>query len=149
MKQRGIGTIPVPPKYASKDFKKSRWWKLRGKLDVPKERWVIYPGAERDEDGSPVIAWAGWDPLQQAKALAACYIDASQNRGWSAEKLRPLLADLVDLLPWLKQWHNEYDPELAMGMGDYFAGFIDEEAHKQGMTVGALNQLRLGFQPQT
>ena len=42
-----IGVIPVPPKYTSADFLKSTYWKLRGKLDVPKERWICYPGAER------------------------------------------------------------------------------------------------------
>ena len=137
--------IPVPPKYASGDFKKSHWWKLRGKLDVPKERWIIYPGAEREGDASPVIAWAGWDHAQQAQALAAYYIDASQNQGWSPEKLRPLLAGLADLLPWLKQWHNAFNPDFSSGLGDYFAGFLDEEARKQGTTVDALSRFRLGL----
>ena len=136
--------IPVPPKYGSGDFKKSHWWKLRGKLDVPKERWVIYPGAEREGDPSPVIAWAGWDHAQQAQALAAYYIDASQNQGWPPEKLRPLLAGLADLLPWLKQWHNEFNPDFSSGLGDYFAGFLDEEARKQGTTLEGLNGMRLG-----
>ena len=134
--------VPVPPKYASSDFKKSHWWKLRGKLDVPKERWIIYSGAERDGDPSPVIAWAGWDHLQQAKALAGYYVDASTNLGWPPERLRLLLAGLADLLPWLKQWHNKFDPEVGSGLGDYFAGFLDEEARKQGATVEALNQMR-------
>ena len=35
--------IPVPPKYATADFQKSDYWRLRGKLDVPKERWISYP----------------------------------------------------------------------------------------------------------
>ena len=143
-KKAEIGDIPVPPKYASGDFKKGHWWKLRGKLDVPKERWISYPGAERDGDPSPVIAWAGWDHLQQAKALAAYYVDASTNLGWPPAKLQPLLAGLADLLPWLKQWHNTFDPEVTSGLGDYFAGFLDEEARKQGTTVEALNKLRLG-----
>jgi hypothetical protein len=143
-----VGDIPVPPKYGSGDFKKSHWWKLRGKLDVPKERWIIYPGAERDGDPSPVIAWAGWDHLQQAKALASYYVDASTNLGWTPEKLQPLLAGLADLLPWLKHWHNEFDPEVTSGLGDYFAGFLDEEARKQGATVEALNQTRLGLGPE-
>ena len=143
-KAREIGTIPVPPKYTSGDFKKSHWWKLCGKLDVPKERWIVYPGAERDGDPSPVIAWAGWDHLQQAKALASYYVDASTNLGWTSEKLQPLLAGVADLVPWLKQWHNDFDPEVTSGLGDYFAGFLDEEARKQGTTVETLNQLRLG-----
>ena len=138
-KKKAIGIIPVPPKYASGDFKKSQWWKLRGKLDVPKERWIIYPAAERDADPSPVIAWAGWDHAQQAQALAAYYIDASQYQGWSSEKLRPLLAGLAELQPWLKQWHNVFNPDFSSGLGDYFASFLDEEARKQGATVEALS----------
>ncbi len=124
------------------DIKRSPWWKLRGKLDVPKEHWLIYPGAEREGDPSPVIAWAGWDHAQQAQGLAAYCIDASQNRDWASEKLKPLLAGLVDLLPWLKQWHNEFNPDFSSGLGDYFAGFLDEEARKQGTTVEALNRFR-------
>ena len=38
-----VGEIPVPPKYASADFLKQDYWRLRGKLDVPKERWISYP----------------------------------------------------------------------------------------------------------
>ena len=125
-------------------FKKPHWWKLRGKLDVPKERWIIYPGAERDGDPSPVIAWAGWDHQQQAQALAEYYLDASQNRGWDPAKLRPLLAGLTDLVPWLKQWHNALDPDTSTRFGDYLASFLDDEARKQGTTFEALNKLRLG-----
>ena len=32
-----VGDIPVPPKYTSADFLKSHCWRLRGKLDVPKD----------------------------------------------------------------------------------------------------------------
>ena len=143
-KKQEIGDIPVPPKYGSPDFRGGSYWKLRGKLDVPKERWVIYPGAEREGDPSPVIAWAGWDHLQQAQALAAYYIQARDNWGWTPEKLKPLLAGVAELLPWLKQWHNEFNPDYSSGIGDYFAAFLDEEARKQGTTVEALNQMRLG-----
>ena len=76
---------------------------------------------------SPLIAWAGWDHLQQAQALAEYYLDAKSNHGWPATKLKPLLAGLLDLLPWLKQWHNEMDPDYGMGLGDYFEGFLDQE----------------------
>lgn len=79
LKNTQVGDIPVPPKYASADFKKTVWWSLRGKLDVPKERWTTYPGTERTEDPSPVIAWAGWDPAQQARALAEYTVDAKQT----------------------------------------------------------------------
>jgi len=47
-----VGKIPVPPKYQSKDFLRADFWRLRGGLDVPKERWVSYPGCERGADTS-------------------------------------------------------------------------------------------------
>ena len=46
LKKKQVGTIPVPPKYTSADFLKSDYWRLRGKLDVPKERWVSFPHCE-------------------------------------------------------------------------------------------------------
>ena len=42
--------IPVPPKYAGADFQKQSYWRHRGKLDVPKERFISYPGASPDSD---------------------------------------------------------------------------------------------------
>jgi hypothetical protein len=138
--------IPVPPKYANADFKSSTFWRLRGKLDVPKERWVLYHGAEREGDTSPVIAWAGWNHLQQAQALAEYYITAKDTWGWTQERLTLLLAGLADLLPWLKQWHNELNPEYGMGLGDYFGGFLDEECRKNGTTAEGVERMRLGKQ---
>ena len=148
VQQEQVGDVPVPQKYASKDFQKSTFWKLRGKLDVPKERWVSYPGAERDGDPSPLIAWAGWDHLQQAQALAEYYLDAKSNQGWPEKKLKMLLAGLLDLLPWLKQWHNEMDPDYGMGLGDYFEGFLDEECRALGLTIDAVNEARYSAAPE-
>lgn len=129
-----VGDIPVPPKYTSADFLKSDWWRLRGKLDVAKERFVLYPGAERDADPTPVIAWAGWDHVQQAQALAARYVRMRETEGWPVARLLQLLAGLRELLPWLRQWHNELDPEYGVGLGDYFRDFIAEEARALGVT---------------
>jgi hypothetical protein len=145
--QEQIGDIPVPPKYSSKDFQKSSYWRLRGKLDVPKERWITYPGAERDGDLSPLIAWAGWDHLQQAQALAEYYLDAKSNQGWPVRKLRTLLAGLIDLLLWLKQWHNELDPDYGMGLGDYFGGFLEEECRALDLTLDDVNAARFAVTP--
>ena len=133
-----VGKIPVPPKYKSTDFLKTDVWRLRGGLDVPKERWVSYPGCERGADGSLVIAWAGWDHLQQATALAAFYLDMKDNEGWPPERLQPLLAGLLELVPWLEQWHNEVDPVYGERMGHYYKGFVMEEARAQGFTLDDL-----------
>ena len=134
-----MGDIPVPPKYGSADFFKGDYWRLRGKLDVPKERFILYPGAERDADPTPVVAWAGWDHLQQAQALSAHYVRMQEQEGWSAERLTPLLAGLLELVPWLRQWHNALDPAYGQrAVGDYFAGFVDEEARRLGFTLDAV-----------
>jgi hypothetical protein len=138
-----VGEIPVPPKYGSGDFKKTSYWRLRGKLDVPKERWISYPGAERDGDPSPLIAWAGWDHLQQAQALAEYFLDAKDAHGWPPSRLKPLLSALADLLPWLKQWHNDPDPNLGMGLGDYFQGFVEEQCRALETTLHEVDAERL------
>lgn len=126
-----VGDIPVPPKYTSSDLISTggaKYWKLRGKLDVPKERWISFPHCA-SEDGTPMIAWAGYDHLQQATAIAAWYVRIKEELAGNEDpRLIPLLACLIELLPWLKQWHNEVDPEFGMAMGDYYEGFIAEEA---------------------
>jgi len=130
-----VGKIPVPPKYQSKDFLKTDFWRLRGGLDVPKERWVSYPGCERGADTSLLIAWAGWNHLQQATALAAYYLEMKETEGWEPLRLQPLLAGLLELVPWLEQWHNEIDTAYGERMGTYYRGFVVEEARALGFTL--------------
>ena len=111
---------------------KSDFWRLRGKLDVPKERWLSFPHCEGD-DGSLMVAWAGYNHLQLARAISAYYVDVQERLGGRDDpRLIPLLACLIELLPWLKQWHNEVDPEFGVPMGDYFEGFVQEEAGTSG-----------------
>lgn len=137
-KAREVGAIPVPPKYQSKDFLKADFWRLRGGLDVPKERWVSYPGCERGSDGSLVIAWAGWNHLQHATSLAGYYMDMKDSEGWEPARLQPLLASLLELVPWLEQWHNELDPVFGERMGDYYRSFVTDEARALGFTLDDL-----------
>jgi hypothetical protein len=133
-----VGKIPVPPKYQGKDFLKTDFWRLRGGHDVPKERWVSYPGCERGADTSLPIAWAGWNHLQQATALAAYYLEMKENEGWEPYRLQPLLAGLLELVPWLEQWHNEMDPAYGEHMGTYYRGVVNEEARALGFTLDDL-----------
>jgi hypothetical protein len=143
-KKSELGEIPVPPKFKDKDFKKDFWWSLRGKLDVPKERWVSFPGAERTEDPSPVIAWAGWDHAQQARALAEYYLEAKQTYAFPTEKLKPLLAGLLELEPWLVQWHSAVDPLIGDSPANAIRGFVDAEVHALGTTREDLKRVRMG-----
>lgn len=133
-----VGKVPVPPKYQSKDFLKADFWRLRGGLDLPKERWISFPGCERGSDASLPIAWAGWNHLQQATALAAYYLEMKDNEGWEPARLQPLLAGLQELVPWLEQWHNDIDPTYGERMGTYYRGFVSDEARALGFTLDAL-----------
>ena len=138
LKTKEIGAIPVPPRYTSADFRKGAWWRLRGKLDVPKERFVSLPFCEREADPSLVVGWAGWNALDQSKAVAAYFNQMREQESWTAERLTPLLAALLELLPWVRQYHNAPDPEFDTGMGDYFDGFIDDEARALSLTREAI-----------
>lgn len=137
-----VGKIPVPPKYQSKDFIKADFWRLRGGLDMPKERWISYPGCERGADASLPLGWAGWTHLQQATALATYYLEMKENEGWEPTRLQPLLAGLLELVPWLEQWHNHVDPAYGERMGTYYRGFVGEEARALGFTLDDLRTWR-------
>jgi hypothetical protein len=129
-----VGDIPVPPRYTSDDFMDGVFWRHRGKLDVPKERFISYPGCERAADGSLPIAWAGWDHAQQARALGAYYMRIKDEEGTVPQKLVPLLAGLLELIPWIRQWHPGPDPEFGDELGDIYANFVDVEARALGLT---------------
>ncbi|MCZ6872361.1 MAG: BREX-2 system adenine-specific DNA-methyltransferase PglX [bacterium] len=117
-----ILAIPVPPKYKSADFISSggaRYWSLRGKLDVSKERWVSFPHCE-GPDGT----------------LSAYYVDVQERLGGRDDPcLIPLLAGVIELLPWLRQWHHEIDPEYNQRMDEVYEGFVTEEAKALNLTI--------------
>ncbi|MDB5350148.1 MAG: Eco57I restriction endonuclease [Planctomycetota bacterium] len=140
-----VGDLPVPPKYATADFLKTDYWRLRGKLDVPKERWISYPHLHTESDPSLVVGWAGWDHLQQATALVA-YYDARKREGWDGKRLTPILAGLDQLLPWIHQWHPEIDPEFGDTAGQSYQTLLENDAHELGLI---LDDIRNWQPPQT
>jgi len=134
--------IPVPPKYASADFLKTSYWRHRGKLDVPKERFISYPGASRTGDPSLLIGRAGWDHREQAQALATLIVSREQEDGWDTRRLLPLLAGLREVLPWVRQWHGEFDPTWGASPADIYAGFLSETAGRLQLTDEAMMSWR-------
>ncbi len=123
-KRDAIGDLTPPPKYRSADFLKPSYWRLRGALDVPKERFISFPNMSRDNDPTLLVGWAGWDAPTLCQAVATYYTDANEREGWSPARLTPLLAVIRECLPWLKQWHNAIHPLYSERMGDFYEAFL-------------------------
>ncbi|MCY1675612.1 BREX-2 system adenine-specific DNA-methyltransferase PglX [Pseudarthrobacter sp. SL88] len=122
-----VGSIPVPPKYTSADFRKASWWQARGKLDVPKERFILYPDAGRSTDQTLLLGWAGWNHVEQFLALAAV-MDQLVADGAPDEQLIPLVAGMGEILPWVKQWHADTDPAYGVSMADFCIQQLEDRA---------------------
>ncbi len=121
-------SIPVPPKYTSADFLRPSYWRARGKLDVPKERFVSY--GQSNAATPELYGWAGWDHREQAQALATYFT----NTALSTEEITPFLAGLLELQPWLSQWHNEFDMLYSGSPADFFAGYRQQKQGEHGLT---------------
>ena len=138
-----IAAIAPAPRYDQKDYNDPSCWRLRGSLDVPKERFISYPGCESDQDREAVYGWAGWNHLQQAQALAALYQKRRAEESWVRDRLTPMLAGLLELIPWVKQWHNEPSDEFGgLRLGDYFETFLDGQCRELGLTRDELRAWR-------
>ncbi|MFV2126737.1 BREX-2 system adenine-specific DNA-methyltransferase PglX [Micromonospora sp. LOL_013] len=134
--------IDVPPKYSSADFVRPSYAKARGKLDVPKERFISYPEMGRDTDSSLLLGWAGWDHLAQAQALATVYVNRRSQEAWEAHRLLPLLAGLLELEPWLHQWYAAERPGYPGSPAQFYTDFIDTELSTLSSDRTALSLLR-------
>ncbi|MFF5491713.1 BREX-2 system adenine-specific DNA-methyltransferase PglX [Streptomyces virginiae] len=127
---------PVPPKYTSVDFLKPSYWRARGKLDVRKERFVSY--GTTNALSPELYGWAGWDHLEQSLALAS-YI---QQAGLSDVDLVPYLAGLLELQPWLEQWHGDYDAEFGASPAAEILAFRQQKQGELGLTDDTLRAWR-------
>ncbi|MGW8885233.1 BREX-2 system adenine-specific DNA-methyltransferase PglX [Streptomyces sp. NPDC055749] len=127
--------IPVPPKYASADFLKTSYWSRRGKLDVPKERFISYPDASPDSDPTLLLGWAGWDHKDQVQALINVINDRTEQAGWETSRLTPLIAGIQELMPWVRQWHGEYDEGWDGTPAEEYQTYLDEQRAKHGLSA--------------
>jgi len=100
----------ITPQFARKDFSGATAWKRRGKLNIPRERFIHYAefdhtgrGADAPDSGGPWFGWAGWDSGQRADALAFL-LDRANRAGWELRwRQCGLRAALRDLLPELTE----------------------------------------------
>lgn len=103
-------TVEVPPKYKDTDFLKKSYWSARGKLDVPKERFIAFPGNTYPEDTTAVYGWAGWNHSERGQAIGrfATQIAPTVTDN-DQDQLVSLIGALIELQPWLDQWYDDID----------------------------------------
>jgi len=107
-KNQKTGSVPT---YSREDFSDGTAWRIRGKLNIPRERFIYYAefdptqrGSDAPDSGGPWFGWAGWDAAQRAEALVYL-IEQAVRAGWAMHwqqcglrtALRDLLPDLRDL----------------------------------------------------
>lgn len=61
----------APPPYSVGDFLDPRIWQLRGKLDVPSERFVAFTEVPGRSGVEVLYGWAGFHSLRRLKAILA------------------------------------------------------------------------------
>ena len=126
--------IAVPPKYKKENFLKGSYWGQRGKLDVPKERFISYPLASPDSDDSLLLGWAGWDHREQAHALMTLIEDRSAKDGWDRDRLTPLIAGLAEVMPWVRQWHAGIDSDSGINIAEAYDAYLEDQRIKYGLS---------------
>lgn len=129
--------LPAPRRYEPGDYRQSVLWELRGSLDVPRERFIAYPHAAPG-GGETLYGWAGWDEEQRAAALRAM-VDEQERHGAIPSRIAPLLAGLLELLPWLARLRRA-----AGGPLDTIEECrrIEDGARGLGMTIEDLRAFR-------
>ena len=143
-----VGEIPAPPKYDQKDHREGRYGSLRGNA---RRAAGALRGVSRRvarSEGSPLRLRRGETTCERARALAALYQQRKNSDGWDRDRLRPLLAGLQELLPWLLQWHNDPSPELdGQREGDVWAEFLEGERATLGWSEDDLRAWRPSAPP--
>lgn len=131
--------VPVPPRYDRKDFLKDAYWSQRGKLDVPRERFVVLPGVNKPDDSSALVLWGGLDHGQRAWAIVSLLEDLSK-RALSDEAAVSLLAALLELEPWLHQWHGTVDPGADESLATAITHYINDKLRERALTRTQLRE---------
>jgi hypothetical protein len=86
-----------------------------------------------------LYGWAGWDHRERAYALDA-YI--ATHEALTGDELTPFLAGLLEVQPWLDQWHNAFDAAFGASPAAFFRGDRQMVQGEHGLTDDALRNWR-------
>ena len=103
---------------------------------------------------SLLLGWAGWDHREQAHALITLIEERSTADGWDASRLKPLLAGLAEVMPWVRQWHAEVDGRFGISPAEAYDAYLAAQREKYRLTEEDLSNwtappVRRGRPPKT
>ena len=122
-----VGTIPVPPKYAQADFRSGDL--LEASRQARRPEGALRADPERRARRGRV-AGRRLGRLERARPRAGARRPghgAARAARRRRRALVPLLAGVLELLPWIHQWHPESDPLFGGPPGTFFEGWLDGE----------------------
>ncbi|MFO0761824.1 MAG: hypothetical protein U0359_35615 [Byssovorax sp.] len=131
-------TPPVPPKYDTKDYLRTEYWSLRGKLDVPKERFLSFTEVPAGVSDAPLFGWAGWTHRERAKVLLGLD-EKAESAGVPVKERLGLLYSAWFLLPYVA-WE---DAKAAADLRADIRGVVGE----QGVTEAMLEEWAAAHPP--
>lgn len=78
--------------------------------------------------------WAGWDHREQALALYGLIEERQNVDGWGTDRVTSLIKGLAEVMPWVRQWHNEVDPKFGQSVAGILDAYLASQRERHGIT---------------
>ncbi|MEU3895568.1 BREX-2 system adenine-specific DNA-methyltransferase PglX [Streptomyces sp. NPDC029519] len=133
--------IPVPPKFVSADFQRASYWSIRGRLDIPRERFISY-GDGVDEGSGPLLGWSGWSETDRVRVLLdlVSAVDRQPNR--DVYRITPLLAGVQELIRSIHRWGTQEGCAGKLGRAEALQRHLEDLLPAYGLSAYELASWR-------
>jgi hypothetical protein len=88
---------------------------------------------------TPLCCWAGWDYKEQALAIHGLIEERTVDDGRARDRVVPLLAGLVEVMPWMKQWHDGIDQAFGQCIADVLEDYLATQLNRYQLTADTLS----------
>ncbi|MEU3290234.1 BREX-2 system adenine-specific DNA-methyltransferase PglX [Streptomyces longwoodensis] len=133
--------IPVPPKYVSADFQRASYWSIRGRLDIPRERFISYADVV-DEEGGLLLGWSGWSETDRVRVLLDLVSAVGRQANPSMSRLTSLLAGVQELLRSMHRWETQEESAGKVGQVEAFQRHFEDMLSAYGLSTHDLTSWR-------